>query len=104
MLIIDCPWCGRREQPEFSCHGQAHIVRPEQPDQLSDEQWGDYAFFRDNTKGIHYERWVHTHGCRRWFNAVRDTVSDEFLATYKPGEPVPELIQDTTLEADRKAK
>jgi sarcosine oxidase subunit delta len=91
MLIIDCPWCGRREQPEFSCHGQAHIVRPEQPDKLSDEQWGDYVFFRDNTKGIHYERWVHSHGCRRWFNAVRDTVSDEFLATYKPGEPVPEL-------------
>ncbi len=86
MLIIDCPWCGRREQPEFSCHGQAHIVRPEEPDQLTDEQWGDYVFFRDNTKGIHYERWVHTHGCRRWFNAVRDTVSDEFLATYKPGE------------------
>jgi sarcosine oxidase subunit delta len=96
MLIIDCPWCGRCEQPEFSCHGQAHIVRPERPDQLSDEQWGDYVFFRDNTKGVHYERWVHTHGCRRWFNAVRDTVSDEFLATYKPGEPAPEI--------ERKAK
>jgi heterotetrameric sarcosine oxidase delta subunit len=95
MLIIDCPWCGRREQPEFSCHGQAHIVRPEEPDQLSDEQWGDYVFFRDNTKGIHYERWVHSHGCRRWFNAVRDTVSDEFLATYKPGEPAPEIEERT---------
>ncbi len=97
MLIIDCPWCGRREQPEFGFHGQAHIVRPEKPDQLSDEQWGDYVFFRDNTKGIHHERWVHTHGCRRWFNAVRDTVSDEFLATYKPGEPPPEV-------EERKAK
>ena len=64
-----------------------------EPDQLSDEQWGDYVFFRDNTKGVHYERWVHTHGCRRWFNAVRDTVSDEFLATYKPGEPAPEIEQ-----------
>ncbi len=97
MLIIDCPWCGRREQPEFSCHGQAHIARPQEPGQLSDEQWGDYVFFRDNTKGIHYERWVHTHGCRRWFNAVRDTVSDEFLATYKPGESPPVV-------AERKAR
>jgi len=90
MLLIDCPWCGRREQQEFTCHGQAHIVRPENPDRLSDELWGDYVFFRDNPKGIHYERWVHAHGCRRWFNAMRNTVTDEFLATYRPGEPIPE--------------
>ena len=89
MLLIDCPWCGRRDQMEFSCHGQAHISRPRDPDQLSDDEWGDYVFFRDNPKGVHYERWVHSHGCRRWFNAVRNTVTDEFLATYKPGDPVP---------------
>ena len=91
MLLIDCPWCGVRDQQEFSCHGQAHILRPETPSELSDEAWGDYIFFRDNPKGVHHERWVHSHGCRRWFNAVRDTVSDEFLGTYKPGEspPVP---------------
>ncbi len=93
MLLIDCPWCGRRDQLEFSCHGQAHISRPQYPDRLSDEQWGDYVFFRDNPKGVHYERWVHTHGCRRWFNAVRNTVTDEFLATYKPGDPVPAVEQ-----------
>jgi len=23
------------------------------------------------------ERWVHTAGCRRWFNVVRDTVTHE---------------------------
>ena len=89
MLLIDCPWCGRRDQMEFSCHGQAHISRPRDPDQLSDDEWGDYVFFRDNPKGVHTERWVHSHGCRRWFNAVRNTVTDEFLATYKPGDPVP---------------
>lgn len=93
MLLINCPWCGQREQAEFSCHGQAHIERPKKPDQLSDEQWGDYVFFRDNPEGIHYERWVHVHGCRRWFNAVRNTITDEFLSTYKPGEPAPELKQ-----------
>ena len=89
MLLINCPWCGVRDQQEYSCHGQAHIQRPDNPAQLSDDQWGDYIFFRDNPKGIHYERWVHSHGCRRWFNAVRDTVSDEFLGTYKPGESPP---------------
>lgn len=90
MLIVTCPWCGEREVSEFSYGGEAHITRPENPDQLSDEQWGDYVFFRKNPRGVHYERWVHTHGCRRWFNAVRDTVTDEFFGSYKLGESPPE--------------
>ena len=90
MLLIECPWCGCRDQSEFHAHGEAHIARPEDPDALSQEEWGDYVFFRTNPKGIHYERWVHSHGCRRWFNAMRDTVSDNIYATYKPGDPRPE--------------
>ena len=35
-------------------------------------------FFRTNPKGRHAERWLHIHGCQRWFNAVRDTVTDRF--------------------------
>jgi sarcosine oxidase subunit delta len=31
------------------------------------------------------------HGCARFFNAVRDTVSDKFVTTYKAGEPKPDL-------------
>ncbi len=96
MLIINCPWCGVRDQTEFSCHGEAHIVRPEQPQQLSDEQWGDYVFFRRNTKGIHHERWVHSHGCRRWFNVARNTITDHIYATYRPDQPKPEIGNDTT--------
>jgi sarcosine oxidase subunit delta len=42
-------------------------------------------------KGPHYERWRHFHGCGRYFNAVRDTVSDRFLITYKTDDPRPEL-------------
>lgn len=93
MLLIDCPWCGMRDQTEFSAHGEAHIARPGDPESLSDEQWGDYVFFRKNIKGLQRERWVHDFGCRQWFNAVRDTVSDEFYATYKPGESLPDLTQ-----------
>lgn len=91
MFIIDCPWCGKREQIEFTAHGEAHIARPEHPEQLTDAQWGDYVFFRSNVKGIHYERWVHSHGCRRWFNVVRNTLTDQIHGTYKPGEPRPEI-------------
>ncbi len=91
MFLIKCPWCGERDQSEFHAHGEAHIVRPENPDQLSEEEWGDYVFFRKNPKGLHYERWVHSHGCRRWFNAARNTITDHIYATYKPGEPKPEI-------------
>ena len=44
MLLIDCPYCGPRDEHEFSCGGEAHIARPLEPDSLSDEQWADYLF------------------------------------------------------------
>jgi sarcosine oxidase, subunit delta len=89
MLIIDCPWCGPREQTEFSCGGEAHLVRPVAPDSLTDAQWADYLFMRKNTRGPHLEQWVHTYGCRRWFNIARDTVTYRIAAVYKPGESAP---------------
>jgi sarcosine oxidase subunit delta len=30
-------------------------------------------------------------GCARFFNALRDTVSDRIVATYKAGEPRPAI-------------
>lgn len=89
MLQITCPWCGPRDENEFSYGGEAHIARPANPDRLSDEQWADYLFMRTNPKGPYREQWHHTYGCRRWFNAVRDTVSYEFKAVYKMGETAP---------------
>ncbi len=86
MLLIPCPWCGPREETEFTCGGEAHIARPRQPSALSDGQWAEYLFMRRNPKGVHAERWRHTLGCGRWFNAARHTVSDEILAIYRMGE------------------
>ena len=90
MLSIECPWCGARDQSEFSYGGEAHIVRPGDPDALSDEQWADYLFMRTNSMGRHREQWCHSSGCRRWFNVVRDTVSYLIVAVYKLGDPLPE--------------
>ena len=86
MLLITCPWCGEREEPEFGYGGQAHVAYPADPEALSDEEWAQYLFFRANPKGAFAERWVHSAGCRRWFNAVRDTVTSEFTSIYRPGE------------------
>ncbi len=91
MFLINCPYCGERDQAEFSCGGEAHIVRPKNPPELSDDQWAEYLFLRKNHKGIHYERWNHEYGCRRWFNLARNTATDEILAVYKMGEAPPKL-------------
>ncbi len=86
MLIIDCPYCGPRDESEFSYGGEAHIVRPPQPEKLSDEQWGEYLFHRHNTRGLHREQWNHAAGCRKWFNVERDTVSYKIKSVYQIGE------------------
>ncbi len=88
MILIHCPYCEeRRAEIEFAYAGQAHIARPPDPDSYSDEEWETYLFIRANARGRHHERWRHIHGCGRFFNAVRDTVTDKFETTYKVGEP-----------------
>ncbi|MGQ3671549.1 sarcosine oxidase subunit delta [Xanthobacter sp. TB0136] len=90
MLLIRCPYCkAERPELEFAYAGEAHIVRPEDPSKLSDDEWRDHLFIRTNTRGLHYERWRHINGCGRFFNAVRDTVSDKFVMTYEAGLPRP---------------
>ena len=90
MLLIHCPYCEEtRPEVEFVYGGQAHIARPLDPSGQSDAQWEGYLYIRENNRGRHLERWRHTHGCARFFNAVRDTVSDVFEATYKTGEADP---------------
>lgn len=88
MLLIDCPYCGPRPEIEFRCGGEAHIRRPD-PQAATDQDWADYLFYRKNPKGLHAERWCHVHGCGQWFNALRDTVTERFKATYRMGEPAP---------------
>ena len=89
MLLIDCPYCGKRPEIEFSYGGEAHIARPADPSALSDERWAEYLYLRTNPKGLHAERWRHSNGCGRFFNAVRDTMSDFFVTSYKTGEARP---------------
>lgn len=90
MLSIPCPWCGPRDEIEFSYGGQAHVTYPRDPHALDDEAWAAYLFMRDNPKGAFLERWVHSHGCRRWFNVERHTVTHEITTAYPPGAQAPE--------------
>ena len=92
MLLIACPYCGPRAELEFRYGGQAHIARPSDPASLSDEEWAAFLYARDNPKGLHYERWRHASGCGRFFNCVRDTVSDVIVKTYRVVEPKPIIV------------
>ena len=94
MLEIPCPWCGLRAEIEFRCGGESHIVRPGPPEAVSDEAWADYLFYRDNPKGVAYERWVHSAGCGRWFNVARDTRTHEIISVYAMTDPKPETTDD----------
>lgn len=96
MLLIHCPYCEEaRPELEFRNAGEAHIARPVNIAAESDEDFEKFFFIRSNPRGIIYERWRHMHGCARFFNAARDTVTDKFLMTYKAGEPKPDLAAIT---------
>jgi sarcosine oxidase subunit delta len=90
MLLIRCPYCEEeRPETEFRHAGEAHVARPSDIASISDEAFEAFFFIRANTRGTIYERWRHIHGCARFFNAVRDSVSDRLIVTYKAGEPKP---------------
>lgn len=93
MLLITCPWCGQRDELEFSYGGEAHLVRPEPTDHATAKEWAEYLFMRTNPKGFHKERWQHTGGCRAWFNAIRDTRTNRLIDVYVVGAPPPEITE-----------
>ena len=84
MMQIECPYCGRRDETEFSYGGEANITRP--PETADDVAWAAYLYFRENRKGVHAERWRHSRGCGQWFKALRDTTTHHFVGVYRMSE------------------
>lgn len=90
MLYIPCPWCGPREETEFSYGGEAGVRHPSEAEELGDREWGNYLFVRQNPAGRWRELWYHAAGCRRWFELERDTVSQELTVVDEP-----DLVDDS---------
>ena len=75
MLRLSCPWCGPREEEEFRYGGEGAVIPPD----ADDAAWARVLYVRSNPVGTYAERWVHSAGCRQWFNVVRSTLTHELL-------------------------
>jgi heterotetrameric sarcosine oxidase delta subunit len=84
MLLIPCPWCGPRNQIEFTYGGDATVQRPANHAPVA--AWFAYVYLRDNPKGPHDELWLHSGGCRSWFKVRRDTHTHDILASARIDE------------------
>ena len=76
-MRIDCPYCGSRDSCEFIYRGDAAPVRP---DPGAEAAFVDYVYLRDNRAGWIDEHWYHLHGCGRWLEVRRNTLSHEIAS------------------------
>jgi sarcosine oxidase subunit delta len=82
MKLLECPVNGLRSLQEFAFGGE---VRPmPDPKKASDSEWAAYVYNRSCEPGVQKEWWYHV-ASGVWFIAERDTLKDEFLRTYLPG-------------------
>ena len=59
MQIFPCPFCGDRDEREFSYLGENGKTRPDTTTPISDADWASYLHFKRNTQGLVAEIWMH---------------------------------------------
>jgi heterotetrameric sarcosine oxidase delta subunit len=84
-FLLTCPNCGIREVTDFGYGGEIS-ARPRSRPSL--RELSRYNYFRRNVAGVQREWWFHRSGCRAWFIAERNTLTNEVLFTARPGEVV----------------
>ncbi len=97
MLTLHCPYCGiDADETELSAGGEAHLER--HGPGSADDTFASYLFLRENPKGVHFERWRHSHGCGKWFHAARCTTTLEVFGTYpaQTSAPPPDICEKLT--------
>jgi sarcosine oxidase subunit delta len=82
-FLLPCPNCGKRSVYEFRFGGE---VREPLPSGASTSDLQRARFYRVNAAGVQTEWWFHRSGCRQWLQAVRNTVSNEVLESFLPGD------------------
>ncbi len=72
-MRINCPFCGLRDEAEFSFRGDATVTRP--PADAGAAAFAAYVYDRRNPKGWQVEWYHHASGCRQWLKVRRHTVT-----------------------------
>jgi heterotetrameric sarcosine oxidase delta subunit len=85
-FVLECPHCGIREVADFAFGGEVS-ARPKQAPSF--RELCEYNYFRRNVAGVQREWWYHRSGCRVWFQAERDTRTNEVLRVGLPGQLSP---------------
>jgi len=76
MQLFSCPFCGPRDQSEFTYLREAATIPALDADIAA---WQSFVYERDNPSGAHTEWWHHNHGCRQVLEMVRNTQTHEVL-------------------------
>ena len=101
MLLIRCPYCGERPEIEFRHGGRGAHRAPARSGVAVATPNGRTIFTTAPIRrACTPSAGATSHGCGRFFNALRDTISDFFLTTYKLGEPRPDLVRLPAGNAD----
>ena len=80
MLLIRCPYCGRAPGARVPLRRRGAYRAPGRHRRRSATRTSRSSSSSAPTRrACIFERWRHIHGCGRFFNAVRDTVTDKFV-------------------------
>ena len=85
-FLVPCPVCGPRDVYEFRYGGEVK----NRPAPGSDAAiWADYLYFKANAAGPERAWWFHGQGCRRWFQAERNTRDNHVTGSFLPAAHAP---------------
>lgn len=106
-MRLPCPFCGERDQAEFTYEGDAGARRP--PLDAPAEAWVEAVYLRDQPRGWAEELWRHAHGCGCFLVIRRNNVTHELAGarlahpgmaeTLETARPAPATEAETRAEA-----
>ena len=81
MQLFNCPFCGPRDQSEFTYLRESSKIPALDADT---PEWQKFVYERDNPCGAHAEWWQHNHGCRQVLEIIRHLQTHEVFEIRLP--------------------
>ena len=90
MLLIPCPYCGERDESEFTYGGSSRNY-PTFDEGRSISDWYQSVYLPKLHQNVLCEYWYHTAGCEQWIELKRDlcTHKIELVSSQEISSTVP---------------